>query len=301
MESNLLPIAGVPPGALCIREGSYNPSGLMQDLCNRLNDVNQMLDNPLALSEIEMQIILEIDPTYIQNLRNFFSGGGVRFPPKLPTTIPPVIIKPLPISKPKKELIEYLQQRIGEVWPDFMEIIGREYTLGSVIPNWNDLTQLLEETQIVREELERLMNELKSHVIEPLPKNRNDEPIPIILLCEKDPDGNFVYQEQINDSYKEIMKAIKRRLDDNKAQWDKQFKNNRFYDPLIPIPYVGRNEFFGKQKEGDKTRQIIGNGPGNIPIVTRPLSRLEAPSLWPSDPEDPEFARPPQLLKPPGE
>lgn len=299
MESNLIPIAGVPPGSLCIQEGSYSPSGLMEDLCNSLNAINEGLDNPLNFSDIEMQISLGVDLTYIQNLRNFFSGAGVRFPPNLPTKIPPIIIKPLPISKPKKELIEGLQNRLTEVWPDFMEIIGREYTLGSTIPNWNDLAQLLEETEVVRDELERLMNELKSHTIEHLPKNRKDEPNEIILLCEKDPDGNFVYQEQINDSMKKIMKAIKDRLDVNKAEWDKQFKNNRFYDPLIPIPYVGKNEFFGKIREGDKRRGLLGSGPGAVPYLTRPLSREEAPSLWPTDPEDPEFTRPPQLLKPP--
>lgn len=305
MESNLVPIEGVPPGVVCIQEGSYDPAELMEDLCSKLNAINDTLDdNPLNISETEIQISLGIDDRYIQQLRNFFSGGGFRFPPDLPTKIPPVIIKPLPISKSQKELIEDIQGRIGEVWPEFIEIMGRGYNSSTLIPNWNDYIELLEETQILREELERLMNELKSHVIELLPRDKNKKdktPIPILLLCEKDADGNFVYQDQINDAYKEIFKAIKQRLDDNKAAWDKKFKNNTYYNPLIPIPYISGCEFTGKKNEGNKKRQIIGNGPNNIPIITRPFTKEEAPSLFPSDPEDPEFQRPPQLLKPPGE
>jgi hypothetical protein len=208
-------IAGVPNGYLCIAEDAYNPAGLMQDMCNAIQQLNTIIDQTypgvydseasLTVQDIEIKIRMKCVGLF-QNGQNIGSIPGIT---NANTTT--IVIKPNPNYDPQ------------------------------------DATS-------------------PTHQIMGNPK------IPIILNCDQVAE----YEQEIIDSYKEIMKIARQRVENFYKEKFRYERRN------IIIAFEGQRQFIGnKTVDLNRRRIIIDQGIGQVPIISRPFFRQEAPSLFP--------------------
>lgn len=214
-------LGGVPLGALCIAEDSYNPSGLMQDMCDNLAALNTAINetypgqydsDPLLLTELQIELQMRCVNIYI---------NGQLLPNGIPT-----------VTNAKTGVIKIISN-----------------------PNHNPNSPTSPTHQIA-----------------------GTPPIPIILNCAKDDDGNFLFQEEINNSYNEIMKKARERV----TRFYKEKFKRAVDDPTILVEFAGEVEYTGnKEVDAKRRRIIIDQGRGLVPIISRPFTKEEAPSLFP--------------------
>jgi hypothetical protein len=272
-------IAGVPNGTVCVAEGSYSPSGLMEQLCNGLDKLNENIgddNNLLKFEQIELKIVLKADG-YIQNGQKFplpiglVSGGNINN-----KTTAPIVIRPIPPPQSTLDLINEIDLRLAQIWPEYAEIFET-----TIDVDWQLLEDLLQETKTLRDQRERLLKGIPSHQIIGSPNTF------INLNCEKDENGNFIYQEEIDKTFDAIMSRSRDRI--------KNFYKEKIKNPNIEISFTGETTWIGNKKNGNKRQVTLGTT--TTPVISRPFTPQEAPSLY--DPEP--IARPAQFRKPPNE
>ena len=203
-------IAGVPNGTICVAEGSYSPSGLMENLCRDLARINAHIESQhpgqsIDIRELTIKIKVRISPPLTINGSQRIKGDQH-------------IISVIPLSN------------------DDGQYIGHGIALGGTYINPRD--------------------------------NTID-----FRTCDLENATNSDLQANEN-AWHEIMAAIRKRI-------EYIYKNNP-KNIVNQIPGLVLDlGYSGTITEGNKKRIVIDQGYGNIPVISRPLSPLEAPSIFP--------------------